>query len=180
MSTRVVFEWLVAFFLLTAIFVAIVSLATNEADKNDSSVVETSQEPDNSLRSFTGEEADEWLQDSEDTPENRKAWAEADRDSYGAAKPRSPKWPALQRKHLKLHPKCEACGTTLGMNVHHVKPFHLYPDLELDPKNLITLCRDHHFSIGHDPDGPWAPAKPSWKAENPNVRRDAKLWKARK
>ena len=173
MSPRVVFGWLVAFFLLTAIFVVLVSLATKEADKNDPSEVETSQEPDNSLRSFTGEEADEWLQYCEDTPENREAWAYAE-------KPRSPKWPSLQRKHLKLYPKCEACETTLGLNVHHVKPFHLYPDLELDPKNLITLCRDHHFSIGHDPDGPWAPAKPSWTKENPNVRSDAKLWKARK
>ena len=136
MSPRVVLEWLVAFFLLTAFFVVLVSLATKQADKNDSTV--------------------------------------------GAEQPRSPKWPALQRKHLKLYPQCEACGTTLALNVHHVKPFHLYPDLELDPKNLITLCRDHHFSIGHDPDGPWAPARPSWKAENPNVRRDAKLWKARK
>jgi hypothetical protein len=29
------------------------------------------------LRSFTAEEADEWLQHCEDTPENRKRWAEA-------------------------------------------------------------------------------------------------------
>jgi hypothetical protein len=29
------------------------------------------------LRSFTGAEADEWLQYCEDTPENRKKWAEA-------------------------------------------------------------------------------------------------------
>ena len=25
------------------------------------------------------------------------------------------------------------------LNVHHVKPFHLYPQLELDENNLITV-----------------------------------------
>jgi hypothetical protein len=149
-----VFEWLVAFFLLTAIFVVLVSLATKEADK---------KKPSEIIQTYG----------------DSSGMAEADEAaSVMLPQPRSPKWPALQRNHLKLHPKCEACETTLGLNVHHVKPFHLYPELELDPKNLITLCRDHHFSIGHDPDGPWAPAKPSWTKENPNVRSDAKLWKA--
>ena len=33
--------------------------------------------PSAELKSFTAAEADEWLQYSEDTPENRKKWAEA-------------------------------------------------------------------------------------------------------
>ena len=39
--------------------------------------------------------------------------------------------------------------------MHHIKPFHLYPQLELDPNNLITLCRskywrfDCHLAVGH-------------------------------
>lgn len=48
------------------------------------------------------------------------------------------------------------------MQVHHVIPFHWCvllgrPDLELDPRNLITLCEDeagkpgenHHLLVGH-------------------------------
>jgi hypothetical protein len=54
-----------------------------------------------------------------------------------------------------------------------VIPFHVRPDLELDEWNLITLCREHHFRIGHDPDGPWRPKKPSWSASNPLVREHA-------
>jgi hypothetical protein len=46
--------------------------------------------------------------------------------------------------------------------VHHIFPFHLCialgrPDLELDPRNLVTLCQsesgrrteDHHLLLGH-------------------------------
>jgi hypothetical protein len=39
------------------------------------------------------------------------------------------------------------------LEVHHIRPFHLYPQLELEPGNLITLCerdgRDCHFTFGH-------------------------------
>jgi hypothetical protein len=39
------------------------------------------------------------------------------------------------------------------LNVHHVLPFHLKPELELDPSNLITLCssldKNCHLDIGH-------------------------------
>jgi hypothetical protein len=31
--------------------------------------------------------------------------------------------------------------------------------VELDMDNLITLCREHHFRIGHDPSGGWEPTK---------------------
>ena len=49
-----------------------------------------------------------------------------------------------------------------GVQVHHVIPFHVCvalgrPDLELDARNLITLCEDeagrrgedHHLLVGH-------------------------------
>jgi hypothetical protein len=78
------------------------------------------------------------------------------------------------------HPACEACGTTAELNVHHIKPFHIYPELELDHTNLITLCRVHHFTIGHDSDGPWKPAKPAWTSANPNVVADSKKWKTKR
>jgi 5-methylcytosine-specific restriction endonuclease McrA len=83
---------------------------------------------------------------------------------------RSPEWPALEREHLQREPACRACGYRgRGVQVHHIKPFHLYPQLELDPNNLITLCevrgRDHHLLLGHLDD---------WESYNPNVREDVK------
>jgi hypothetical protein len=77
--------------------------------------------------------------------------------------PRSPQWPAVRRHHLEKHPKCEACGTGEHIEVHHVIPFHIDQSKELDPDNLITLCRKHHGQYGH-PGG--------WSRSNPNVRED--------
>lgn len=93
---------------------------------------------------------------------------------------RSGKWQTVKRHWLLSNPLCVACGTDVQLNVHHIKPFHTNPELELDPTNLITLCRVHHFVIGHDPDGPWKSAKPDWATANPNVLADAKKWKAKR
>lgn len=86
--------------------------------------------------------------------------------------PRSSEWVQVRTDFVRKHPRCEACGSTANLNVHHVVPFHQRPDLELVEDNLITLCREHHFRIGHDPDGK-GPAKPSWLLSNSNVRSDA-------
>lgn len=100
-----------------------------------------------------------------------------DYSTYGG--PRSGDWMQVRTDYVRKHPRCEACGTMANLNVHHVIPFHQRPDLELVEDNLITLCRDHHFRIGHDPDGK-GPLKPSWLLSNPNVRSDAAAWKSRK
>lgn len=89
--------------------------------------------------------------------------------------PRASEWVYVRNEFVRRHPRCEACGSGYDLNVHHIKPFHLYPELELDEGNLITLCRDHHFRIGHDPDGPWKPQKPSWSYWNPKVREHASI-----
>ena len=39
---------------------------------------------------------------------------------------------------------CVECGAVAGTHVHHVRSFADYPDLRLDPDNLVTLCREHH------------------------------------
>lgn len=91
--------------------------------------------------------------------------------------PRSSSWPSVRRNFVLSNPDCAACGSNENLNVHHIKPFHENPELELDPSNLITLCRKHHFRIGHDPDGPWKPKKPSWVLSNPNVREDCERWR---
>ena len=91
---------------------------------------------------------------------------------------RSGRWPAVRREFLRNNPCCEACGTTASLHVHHVRPFYLWPELELEPHNLITLCPEHHFFIGHDEDGPWGPKKPNWKTSNRYVWRDARKVRA--
>ncbi len=82
--------------------------------------------------------------------------------------PRSDKWPAARRAWLAQHPTCAACGSAKDLQVHHKRPFHLYPELELNPANFITLCEtigtDHHLHVGHLGD---------WKDYNERVDADA-------
>lgn len=63
---------------------------------------------------------------------------------------RSYKWSKVRKEHLENNPTCAACGRNKKLEVHHIKPFHLNPELELDPNNLISLCDDPcHFVFGH-------------------------------
>lgn len=67
---------------------------------------------------------------------------------------RSSRWPTVRAEHLRLHPACAVCGGTDKVEVHHVKPFHLHPELELDPSNFISLCEARafvncHLFVGH-------------------------------
>ena len=63
---------------------------------------------------------------------------------------RSGKWSTVRKEHLKKQPACAACGKTSKLEVHHIKPVHKFPELELDPDNLITLCADPcHIIFGH-------------------------------
>jgi 5-methylcytosine-specific restriction endonuclease McrA len=85
---------------------------------------------------------------------------------FRAFAPRAKAWRSVRRAHLANHPTCAACGTRHLLDVHHIKPFHLFPALELDPRNLMTLCRwrRHHFKIGHHGD---------WTRWNETAREDA-------
>jgi hypothetical protein len=87
---------------------------------------------------------------------------------YGIA--RSSRWRGVEADFLSKFPTCAACGGTGGLNVHHVFDFHEAidlgrPDLELDERNLITLCTElqHHILLGH---------LDSYQSYNPTVRRD--------
>ena len=63
---------------------------------------------------------------------------------------RSWSWTKVRNEHLKNNPSCAACGRDKKLEVHHIKPYHKYPELELDPTNLITLCDDPcHLVFGH-------------------------------
>lgn len=71
---------------------------------------------------------------------------------------RSPEWPKARANHLTIQPFCQACGGRSKLEVHHIIPFHIRPDLELDPENLITLCEggkygiNCHLFVGHKGD----------------------------
>lgn len=87
--------------------------------------------------------------------------------TYGAS--RSPRWRKVRAQHLKNNPRCIACGHKKNLEVHHIKPFHLFPELELEPSNLITLgakcpSGNHHYLFGHCHD---------WHSYNPDVRETA-------
>lgn len=91
-----------------------------------------------------------------------------DHEQVAAGVPRSPHWPAVRAAFLKTSPECAVCGGKNDLEAHHVLPFHLHRDKELDPANLIALCREHHFTFGH---------LCSWSSYNPHVREDAAIWR---
>lgn len=65
---------------------------------------------------------------------------------------RSPKWAAFSKKFLRGK-CCAVCGRSDQVVPHHKKPYHLYPELELDETNLIPLCEGRtvncHLAVGH-------------------------------
>jgi len=44
---------------------------------------------------------------------------------------------------------CAWCGATNGIEVHHVRPQHVWPELAHDTNNMVCLCRRCHFTVGH-------------------------------
>lgn len=87
---------------------------------------------------------------------------------------RSPEWPRVEREYREKHPNCEICGRDKHIQVHHKQPFHLHPELELDPDNLISLCEPPgrvfkcHLIFGH---------VGNFKLFNPKIATDAPYWK---
>ena len=65
------------------------------------------------------------------------------------------------------------CGGKVKLEVHHKKPFHIHPELELDPTNFITLCEadkggvNCHLLFGH---------LGNFKSLNDTVETDAAQW----
>jgi hypothetical protein len=78
-----------------------------------------------------------------------------------------------------MNPSCEACGSKKKLEVHHLIPFHLAPDLELDPSNLMTLCdgggkygmKSCHLFFGHGG---------AWQRFNPVCKMDIIYFKTRR
>lgn len=86
---------------------------------------------------------------------------------------RSGHWTAVRKQHLSESPTCAVCGGSSKLEVHHVRPFHLHPELELDPANLVTLCEANkggvncHLLFGH---------LGNFKSFNVDVHTDALAW----
>jgi 5-methylcytosine-specific restriction enzyme A len=81
---------------------------------------------------------------------------------------RSVHWPRVRKEHLRDNPTCAVCGGKKKLDVHHVEPFNVNHDRELDPFNLITLCMGAmrcHLVFGH---------LGFWKSWNVRVREMAK------
>lgn len=89
---------------------------------------------------------------------------------------RSSKWRKIRATHLEKNPLCAICGLKKKVEVHHVIPFNIAPDLELNPENLITLCENRkwgitcHLLVGH---------LGNYKDFNSSVQADATYWKIR-
>jgi len=81
---------------------------------------------------------------------------------------RSTKWRKVRKTFLKTHPLCAGCGREVNLEVHHIKPFHLFPELELKQDNLIVLCEEKdtkcHLMLGH---------RGNWRTDNPDVVLDS-------
>jgi hypothetical protein len=93
----------------------------------------------------------------------------------------SPEWPKVEKAFRAIHPQCVACivKSVAHVQIHHRFPFHYCialgrPDLELDVRNLITLCEwktpapNHHELVGHLAD---------WQSSNLNVASDALVFR---
>ena len=100
---------------------------------------------------------------------------------------RSPHWPTVEKAFKAKFPDCIACSEEdagkYPIQVHHaLVPFHLAvlagrPDLELDFRNLRSLCetekgrpaKDHHISLGH---------LMNFRSWNKNLDEDAKVYRS--
>ena len=98
---------------------------------------------------------------------------EIEKQKIPANMARSGKWASIRAAYLKQFPYCAVCGGTKKSEVHHIRPFHLHPDLELDETNFITLCEankdgiDCHLGFGH---------LGNFKSFNINIVNDAAIW----
>ena len=86
---------------------------------------------------------------------------------------RSNKWRKVRKQVLKDNQMCAICGSKKTLRVHHLIPFHLAPDLELQKNNLVVLCENKKYGInchllcGH---------LGNFRRTNPNCEIDIMVW----
>jgi hypothetical protein len=99
---------------------------------------------------------------------------------------RSEHWAEVEKEYKTKNPNCIACDPKnygkVGIQIHHTfYPFHIAilagrPDLELDERNLRSLCEtekdkpapNHHILLGH---------LKNFRSWNPNLDTDAQKYK---
>ena len=62
--------------------------------------------------------------------------------------PRSGRWRALRNEMVREHPRCFVCGAPTTV-IHHLRPFGVDHDGELNRMNLIWYCDRCHLFVGH-------------------------------
>ena len=86
---------------------------------------------------------------------------------------RSSQWSRVRKDNIKSY--CELCerkGKLLHpLELHHIRPFHLHPELELEPSNFITLCRKCHLDFAHLGD---------FKSFNADIQSEAEHWRLKR
>jgi len=59
-------------------------------------------------------------------------------------------WQRCRKTFLKeVGNVCVCCNSKKQIEVHHILPRHIRPDLSTDMTNLIALCKGCHLRIGH-------------------------------
>jgi 5-methylcytosine-specific restriction protein A len=57
----------------------------------------------------------------------------------------SSEWRKVRRQVLaRDERKCQRCGSSDSLHLHHILPWAGNPDLRFDPSNITTLCADCH------------------------------------
>jgi hypothetical protein len=56
-----------------------------------------------------------------------------------------PRWRLVRGEARELASFCALCGTSKGLDVHHIVPYRVRPDN--DQNNLIALCKRHHKRV---------------------------------
>lgn len=89
-------------------------------------------------------------------------------DLHIVGTPRSPRWTKVRNEVIEERGFCACCKSKKNLNVHHKKPFHLFPELELEKNNLIVLCATCHLFLGH---------LKNFKSWNPDVDKDVEMFR---
>jgi len=81
---------------------------------------------------------------------------------------RSSGWPPVEKEVLAEHQECLACKAPSEVG-HHIIPFHVAPERELDKSNIAALCHECHYYMAH--------FKGRWASWNPNIVEDAAVFR---
>lgn len=87
-----------------------------------------------------------------------------------ANRQRHPRWQEIARQHLRRFPTCAACGSRRNPQVHHIVPVSDWPEGELEPSNLLTLCTSYDYGVNchlyHGHLGDWSRSNPTVIADS--------------